>query len=122
MLRMDKILPPYSEPLYDLFVNDKRPNKFVRVFVGLLAWPHGFNNSQLFPERTIAIPPWNKPHKYFFPVDDCKVLIVDTHPDSTDMHYINKVAQALLACGASCVFFLYQVDTQVDLLTFKREF
>jgi hypothetical protein len=120
MLGMNKFLPPFSRPLYDMFVGDSRPNKYVSVFVGLLAWQQAKAHSELYPERTLCIPPWYKPESFFFPVDGCKVLIIDTHPISTDMHYVRSIATQLLEDQAISVFFLYQLDTQSDLITFKK--
>lgn len=69
---------PYSKPLSDLLERGLTPSNDVNVFIGTDALRKGKSFSISYPERTLALPAWKDPRHYYWPVNECSILIFDT--------------------------------------------
>lgn len=86
-------LPPYAKPLYELITSGFHPNNDINVFIGNKAWNKGKAFSVSFPERTCLVPPWDSPCSYYWPVNNCDILVVDTGYANSD--YLYELAECL---------------------------
>lgn len=94
-------LPPYGKPLHDLLQSGSHPKNDINLFIGHKAWKKGEAFSISYPTRTLIIPPWNNPGNYFWPVQNCDVLIIDT--GYAEKQYLSNLAGVLFEHGASVV-------------------
>lgn len=94
-------LPPYARPLHDLISSGVRPSNDVYVLIGQHAWQKGKNLSVSYPNRIITLPPWNSPFSYYWPVNDCDILVCDTGYANSD--YLLELAQCLYEHDATIV-------------------
>lgn len=90
---MQKKLPPYGKPLYELQQKGSRPANSINIWIGRKAWHKGqaFSQSMLF--RTLVLPPWLSPISYLWPVKQCDVLIHDT--GYADEPYVEELVYCL---------------------------
>jgi hypothetical protein len=109
-------LPPYAKPLKDLIDSRLRPNNDVYVFIGKDAWTKGKSFSISYPERTIAIPPWQSPESFIWAVKQCDILIVDT--GFADASYIHELVYCLYENGANNVRL---VTPDFSIVLFKKD-
>lgn len=115
-----RILAPLSTPLNEKIKLDRDiPVDCVFLFIGFLAWSRGHERAETFPASTIVIPAWYPPDMYSFPVERCRVLIVETHQEtSIGFSYVYEIALELKRQGAELVFYLdHENPNEPDLLT-----
>ena len=110
-------IPPYGKALYDLYKKNLKPEYSIRLFIGSYAWSRAKIFAYDFPERTLLIPPWLCPSDYFFPVKQCKVLIVDTSFAEND--YLDDLAYCLFKDEAD---FVICNQPDANFINFKKDF
>jgi hypothetical protein len=99
---------PFSKPLRELQAKGLVPTNDVMIIIGNHAWRKAKNLSISFPERVLALPPWNNPLDYYFPVQNCSTMIVDTGFVNDD--YLTDLARCLYEHDATKVFFISHDD------------
>lgn len=92
-------LPPYGKELFLLQQKGERPANSVNLWIGVNAWKKGQAFIISMPNRTLVLPAWESPDAYFWPVEDCSVLIHETSFAEPD--YIQDLVFCLSQAGAS---------------------
>lgn len=110
-------LPPYARPLYELISTGFRPDNDVNLFVGQHAWKKGKSSSVSYTYRTIALPPWLSPSSFFWPVNQCDILIVDT--GYAEESYTHELVYCLYKDGANNVRL---VAPDYSIVLFEKDF
>jgi hypothetical protein len=98
---MSKKIPPYGFNLYYQLKNGYKPKNSINLFVGVNSWQKGESFSQMYPSRTLVLPPWLPPSSYNWPVTQCDILIFDTGNSEED--YIYELVYCLYEHRASIV-------------------
>lgn len=114
-----KKLPPFAKPLSDLIAKGARPDNFVNVYIGLKAYQWGSHYKALAKERVIVVPPWVSPKEYYYPVQQCEVLVFDTSYESADLEYVKELVSELLQCG--CESRIAYLPFACPYIIFKKE-
>lgn len=112
---MSKI-PPYGSELFHLQKQGLKPATTIFLWIGNSAWKKAKESVHLRPVSTLLIPPWFCPSTYFWPVNDCRVLIVDT--GYAEDNYLNDIAYCLYQGGADVVMCLTH---DKNLIVFHKE-
>jgi hypothetical protein len=94
-------IPPYGKALYALQKSKVIKHHIVIVWIGLNAWKKAEKFFLKHPSGTLALPAWESPDKYFWPVKNCDVLIEDTGYAEDD--YVDDLIYELYKCGAVIV-------------------
>ena len=94
-------LPPYAKPLHELISNNEVPNNDVNIFIGTKSWNKGRPFAATYPTRTCVLPAWHSAFSYYWPVNNCDILVCDT--GYADPDYLLELAQCLYEHGANIV-------------------
>lgn len=94
-------LPPYARPLYESLSNNELPNNDVHIFIGRKAWDKGKAFSVSYPNRICVLPAWHSPFAYYWPIQNCDILVCDTGYAEPD--YLLELAQCLYEHCANIV-------------------
>ncbi len=113
-----KKLPPFGKPLMDLQLQNLRPNNTVYVYIGTNAWAKGKARSVSYPTQTLVLPAYLSAYSYYWPVQQCDVLICDTA--YCDASYVEELALCLYdhdahvvrALSSDFTLTVYQKDLQ----------
>jgi hypothetical protein len=97
-------LPPYSKYLYDLQLKNQCPTNSVYLYIGKNAWNKASSFIKCAPDRTIALPAWHSAFSYYWPVQECDMLIWDTSFAEED--YIQELAECLYEYRANIVRYM----------------
>lgn len=108
-------LPPYSKALFQSIKKGKIPAGFIYLWIGQNGWNIAGQLSEVFPDKTILLPPWLSPFDYMWPVKLCRILIIDTGYANRD--YIEELVYCLYKNGAEEVRFLCP---EFNLTVFKK--
>jgi len=108
-------LPPFGKPLALFLDTGGRLENDINLFFGHKAWEKGKSFSQMYPCRTLTLPPWDHPCHYFWPVKNCDVLIFES--GYADESYITDLAGALFEHSANIV---RCVTSQYELIKFDK--
>lgn len=109
-------LPPYGKNLFQLQQQGLKPNYTIFIWIGNNAWSMARHTIDIRPDRTLLIPPWECPTGFMWPVNGCRVLIVDT--GWAEDAYLNDLTYCLYQGGAGIVF-CNTPDS--DLIIFHKE-
>lgn len=107
---------PYSKPLHDLIESGSVPSNDVNVFIGNRALDKARKFAFSYPERTLALPPWDNPSDYEWPVKECDVLVFDLGYAEPD--YLHDLAFCLYESEARIV---RMVSSDSKLITYHKE-
>lgn len=111
-----KKIPPYGKPLDELIRSGLRPTNSINLFIGTHAWEKGKSFSLSYPTRTLALPAWQSPHNYSWPVQGCDILIHDTSYANED--YVRELAYALYQHEADIVRF---INSEKSIITYHKD-
>lgn len=93
-------LPPYGKFLFEKICKEGRPKNDIYLFVGTQAFKKA-KEFQISRPGTLALPAYECPSQYFWPVNGCDILIFDTGYCETD--YLNDLAYYLYQHHANIV-------------------
>jgi hypothetical protein len=112
----NKKVPPFGHRLSKLLASGFRPQNDVLVFAGLRAWYKAKSFSISYPERVLCIPPWADPEQFYWPVQQCSVLVIDTL--ACELEYIDQIAGCVFREEAQIV---RSISQNFQLTTYHKE-
>jgi hypothetical protein len=113
---LHKKLPPYAAPLQKLQLENNPPANSVNIFIGMQAWKKAKAFSVSHPTRCIALPAWESPINYIWPIKGCDILIVDT--GYAEKEYLEDLVYCLYQSGATIV---RGVTPDFSLIVYHKE-
>jgi len=94
-------IPPFGWPLYKIQKAGRRPANSVCLFIGHKAWKDAKSFAEVYPKRTLMIPPYLSANEFFWPVKGCDILIFDSGWGGVD--YVDEIVERLYKDGARIV-------------------
>jgi hypothetical protein len=97
-------LPPHGKNLYELQLKNQYPKNSVYLYIGKNAWNKASSFLKCAPDRTMVLPAWHSPNYYYWPVQECDILIWDT--SFAEDEYIYELAECLYQYRAKIVRYM----------------